>query len=78
MFYNGSGRHEQSGPSKDASYHVLVHLTKGFQRRELKCEKSTDDGRQPPSDGKSLHCLWQGELKRLYLLCIFHQIKIIT
>ena len=37
-------------------------LAEGFQRR-LKCEKLTDDGRQMPSDGKSSHCLWQGELK---------------
>jgi hypothetical protein len=34
------------GPSIDASYQVSVHLAKGFQRRKLKCEKLTDDGRQ--------------------------------
>jgi len=34
------------GPSKDASYQVSVHLAKRFQRRRLKCEKLTDDGRQ--------------------------------
>ena len=34
------------GPSIDASYQVSVHLTKRFQRRRLKCEKLTDDGRQ--------------------------------
>ena len=34
------------GPSIDASYQVSVHLGKGFQRRRLKCEKLTDDGRQ--------------------------------
>jgi hypothetical protein len=34
------------GPSIDASYQVSVHLDKGFQRRRLKCEKLTDDGRQ--------------------------------
>ena len=33
-------------PSIDASYQVSVHLAKGFQRRRLKCEKLTDDGRQ--------------------------------
>ena len=32
------------GPSTDASYKVLVHLTEGFQRRRFKCEKLTDDG----------------------------------
>ena len=34
------------GPSIDASYQVSVHLAKGFQRRRLKYEKLTDDGRQ--------------------------------
>jgi hypothetical protein len=32
------------GPSIDASYQV--YLAEGFQRRRLKCEKLTDDGRQ--------------------------------
>ena len=53
------------GPSIDASYQVSVHLVKWFQRRRLKCEKLTDDRRRTPSDGKSSHCLWQGELKML-------------
>ena len=35
-----------NGPSIDASYQVSVHLAEGFQRRRLKCEKLTDDGRQ--------------------------------
>jgi hypothetical protein len=34
------------GPSIDASYQVSFHLAEGFQRRRLKCEKLTDDGRQ--------------------------------
>ena len=50
-------------PSIDAPYHVSVHLAEGFQRRRLKCEKLTDDERRMPSDGKSSHCHWQGELK---------------
>ena len=33
-------------PSIDASYQVPVHMVEGFQRRRLKCEKLTDDGRQ--------------------------------
>ena len=53
----------QRGPSIDASYQVSLHLAEGFQRRRLKCEKLTDDGRRTPSDGKSSHCLWQDELK---------------
>ena len=48
------------GPSRDTFYQVSA---KGFQRRRLKCEKLTDDKRRTPSDGKSSHCLWQGELK---------------
>jgi hypothetical protein len=34
------------GPSIDASYQMSVHLVERFQRRRLKCEKLTDDGRQ--------------------------------
>ena len=34
------------GPSIDASYQISVHLAEGFQRRRLKCEKLTYDGRQ--------------------------------
>ena len=34
------------GPSIDASYHVSDQLALRFQRRRLKCEKLTDDGRQ--------------------------------
>ena len=44
------------------SYQVSVHMIEGFQRRILKCEKLTDDRRRTPSDDKSSHCLWQGEL----------------
>jgi hypothetical protein len=33
-------------PSIDASYQVSVHLAKEFQKRRLKCEKLTDNGRQ--------------------------------
>jgi hypothetical protein len=67
------------GPSIDASYQVSVHLAKGFQRRRLKCEKLTDDRRWTPSDDKSLHCLWQGELKihtKTLKICCTTAIKI--
>ena len=65
MFVNGSGQNEHfhRGPSIDASYQISVHLAEGYQRRRLKCEKLTDDGRWTTSDGKSSRCLWQGELK---------------
>ena len=39
-------RNLYKGPSIDASYQVSVQLAEGFQRRRLKCEKLTDDGRQ--------------------------------
>ena len=60
------------GPSIDASYKVSVHLTEGFQRRRLKCEKLTDDRRRMPSDGKNSHCLWQGELKKEWLVWFYN------
>jgi hypothetical protein len=34
------------GPSIDASYQVSDQLALWFQRRRLKCERLTDDGRQ--------------------------------
>ena len=45
---DGSSRNEHlyRGPSIDASYQISVHLAERFQRRRLKCEKLTDDGRQ--------------------------------
>ena len=39
------------GPSIHTSYQASVHLAEGFQRRRLKCEKLTDDGRQTADDG---------------------------
>ena len=62
MFVNGSG---QNGQSLERTFQVSVHLSEGFQRRRLKCEKLTDDRRRTPSDGKSSPCLWQGELNSL-------------
>jgi hypothetical protein len=45
------------GPFKDAPYQVSIHLEK------IKMWKV--NGQRTPSDDKSTHCLWQGELKRL-------------
>ena len=53
------------GPSIDASYQIADQLALQFQKGILKCEKLMDDRRRTPSDGKSSHCLWQGELKSL-------------
>jgi hypothetical protein len=48
------------GPSIDVSYQISDQLALRFQRRRLKCEKL--NRRRTPSDDKSSHCLWQGEL----------------
>ena len=58
------------GPSIYASYQVSVHMVEGFQRRRLNCEKLTDDRRRTPGDGKSSHCLWQGELKIIFFISL--------
>ena len=55
------------GPSIHPSYQVSVHLAQGFQRRRLKCEKLTDDGRQT-TDAKR----WQKLNQRLPGSCIAH------
>ena len=36
----------QRRPSIDASYQVSLHLAEVFQRRRLKCDKLTDNGRR--------------------------------
>jgi nuclear transport factor 2 (NTF2) superfamily protein len=56
------------GPVINAFYQVSVHLAKRFQRRRLKYEKLTDNGRWMRSDGNSSYCLWQGELKTIFTL----------
>ena len=38
----------------------------------------TDDGRRMPSDGKSSHCLWQGELKIVFHLQFQKEYKYIA
>ena len=48
------------GPPIDDSYQVSVHLTE-VSVEKIKMWKV--NGRRTPSDGKSSHCLWQGELK---------------
>ena len=48
IFVNRSGQNERS---LERTFHICflpnsVHLAERFQRRRLKCEKLTDDGRQ--------------------------------
>ena len=63
FFKSANQKQELPVAAIDASYQVSVHLAEGFQMRRIKCEKLTDDRRRTPSDGKSSHCLWQGQLK---------------
>jgi hypothetical protein len=51
------------GPSIDASYQVSVHLAKRFRRRRFLKIGQSETRIGTPSDGKSSHCLWQGEQK---------------
>jgi hypothetical protein len=41
-------------PSIDTSYQTLEQLALRFQRRRLKCEKLTDDGRQTTDNGRQV------------------------
>jgi hypothetical protein len=64
MFVNGSGQNEQS---LERTFHrcFLPSFTSfGWGVSEQKIKMWKVNGRRTPSDGKSSHCLWQGELKR--------------
>ena len=55
----------QRGPSAEPSYQGSVHLAEGFKILKV-------DERQTPSHGESSHCLWQGELRKIFIkLLIF-------
>jgi hypothetical protein len=45
---------------RDPPCQVWFNLVQVFQRRRFKCESL----RRTPSDGKSSHGLWPGELKK--------------
>ena len=64
MFVNGSEQNEQS---LERTFHrcCLPSITSfdwGVSEEKIKMRKV--NGRRTPSDGKSSHCLWQGELKK--------------
>jgi hypothetical protein len=48
------------GPSAEPFYQVSVHLVEGFKILKF-------DERQTPSHGESSQCLWQGELRKLFI-----------
>ena len=60
------------GPSIDASYQISDQLALRFQRRRLKCEKLTDDGRQVMAKEWakkrkwSLAKIWKLAIKNIY------------
>ena len=56
------------GPSIDASYQVSVHMAEGFQRRSLKCEKLTDDGRQVMAKAHMPLARWANKKLFWYLI----------
>ena len=65
MFVNGSGQNEQS---LERTFHrcFLPSFTSfGWGVSEEKIKMWKVNGRRTPNDGKSSHCLWQGELKNL-------------
>ena len=67
MFVNGSGQNEQS---LERTFHrcFLPSFTSfGWGISEEKIKMWKVNGRQTTSDGKSSHCLWQGELKMYYM-----------
>ena len=62
MFVNESGQNEQfyRGPSIDASYQMLIHLTKHFQRRRF-FFKSTNQKQELPVVAMFVNRLAQNE-----------------
>ena len=65
MFVNGSGQNEQS---LERIFHrcFLPSFTSfGWGVSEEKIKMWKVNRRRKPSDGKSSHCLWQGELKSI-------------
>jgi hypothetical protein len=65
------GHNFERDPPRDHPCQVGFNLVQQFQRRRFKCEslrRSTDGIRRTPSDGKSSHGRWRGELKNLLKL----------
>jgi hypothetical protein len=67
MFVNISGQNEHS---LERTFHVCFlpsFSSFGWEVSEEKNKMWKVNGQRTPSDGKSSHCLWQGELKILKL-----------
>ena len=65
MFVHRSGRNEQSLERTFHRYFLpsFSSFDWGVSEGKIKMWKVKDDRRRTPSDCKSSHCLWQGELK---------------
>jgi hypothetical protein len=60
------GHNFERDPPRDHPCQVRFNLVQRFQMRIFKCEslrRTTDGRRRMPSNGKSSHDLWPGELK---------------
>jgi hypothetical protein len=64
MFVNESGRNEQSLQRTFHRCFLPSFSSFGWGVSEEKIKMWKINEQQMPSDGKSSHCLWQGELKR--------------
>jgi hypothetical protein len=62
MFVNRSGQNEQSLERTFHRCFLPSFSSFGWEVSEEKIKMWKVNGRRTPSDGKSSHCLWQGEL----------------
>jgi hypothetical protein len=65
MFINRSGQNEQSLERTFHRCFLPSFSSFGWEVSEEKIKMWKVNGRRTPSDGKSSHCLWQGELKNI-------------
>ena len=63
MFVNRSGQNEQSLERTPHRCFLQSFISFDWEVSEEKIKMRKVNGRRTPSDGKSSHCLWQGELK---------------
>ena len=66
MLVNGSGQNLQSLERTFYRCFLPSFSSFGWGVSEEKIKMWKVNRRQTPSDGKSSHCLWQGELKKLF------------
>jgi hypothetical protein len=67
MFVNRLGQNEQSLERTFHRYFLPSFSSFGWEVSEEKIKMRKVNGRRMPIDGKSSHCLWQGELIKTWL-----------